>query len=77
MKTFFGHDENLWNEWSGLHYILIRLAVESHSHDPPLYETSNQETAAGGGGEHSGVTQEALPEGINWKETHMEISSHL
>lgn len=37
---------------------------------------SNQETAVGGGGECSGGTQEALPEGINWKETHMEISCH-
>ena len=54
-------------------WLLNHTPTTPHSMKP----NSNQETAAGGGGEHSGVTQEALPEGINWKETHMEISSHL
>lgn len=40
--------------------------VETNSHDPhSMKPNSDQETAVGGGGEHSGGTQETLPEGIN------------
>lgn len=42
-------------------WLLNHTPMTPHSMKP----NSNQETAAGGRGERSGVTQEVLPEGIN------------
>ena len=63
MKTFFGHDEILEMSDQGFTifsyvWLLNHTPTTPHSMKP----NSNQETAAGGRGKRSGVTQEVLPE---------------
>lgn len=53
MKTFFAMMRIFEMSDQGFTIFSLSLAVQSHSHDPhSMKPNSNQETAAGGGGEH-------------------------